>query len=175
MECGNRLRVGVLVLKTLGCRGWRVGPSKGRPQDTSEAHRPPHCFIWGAANGGLRDGGLRKSEDIWGKRPFSSVFWIFQVLFRPSGKAEKRAKKADFGRFPGGAARHLLNPHLLHPHLRQPSLCVFCLSVFLLPIFMCTDPRLVLRIARPFKMPHTLTTVTSLHLANAQIEVWIIM
>ena len=32
---------------------------------------------WGATNGGLRDGGLRESEDIRGKRPFSSVFWIF--------------------------------------------------------------------------------------------------
>ena len=30
-------------------------------------------------------------------------------------------KKADFGRFPGRAARHPLNPHLLHPHLRQPK------------------------------------------------------
>ena len=81
-----------------------------------------------AANGGLRDGGLRKSEDIWGKRPFSSVFWIFQVLFRPSGKGRKRQKKgekADFGRFPGRAARHPLNPHLLHPHLRQPNV-QFC-------------------------------------------------
>ena len=28
MECGNRLRVGVLVQKTLACRGLRVGPSK---------------------------------------------------------------------------------------------------------------------------------------------------
>ena len=54
---------------------------------------------WGAANGGLRDGGLRKSEDIWGKRPFSSVFWIFQVLFRPSGKGRKRQKKGKKGRF----------------------------------------------------------------------------
>ena len=87
--------------------------------------------IWSAAKGGLRDGGLRKSEDIWGKRPFSSVFWIPQVLFAPSGKGRKRqkkgekgrkrAKKADFGRFPGRAARHPLNPHLLHPHLRQPK------------------------------------------------------
>ena len=55
--------------------------------------------IWGAANGGLRDGGLRKSEDIWGKRPFSSVFWIFQVLFRPSRKGRKRQKKGEKGRF----------------------------------------------------------------------------
>ena len=28
VECGNRLRVGLLVLKTLSCRGLRVGPSK---------------------------------------------------------------------------------------------------------------------------------------------------
>ena len=28
VECGNRLRVGVLVVKTLECRGLRVGPSK---------------------------------------------------------------------------------------------------------------------------------------------------
>ena len=54
---------------------------------------------WGAANGGLRDGGLRKSEDIWGKRPFSSVFWIFQVLSSPSGKGRKRQKKGEKGRF----------------------------------------------------------------------------
>ena len=74
------------------------------------------CMGWSAANGGLRDGGLSKSEDILGKRPFSSVFWIFQLLFTPSGKEEKgrkRAKKADFGRFPGRAARHPLSPHLL--------------------------------------------------------------
>ena len=54
---------------------------------------------WGAANGGLRDGGLGKSEDIWGKRPFSSVFWISQVLFVPSGKGRKRQKKGEKGRF----------------------------------------------------------------------------
>ena len=75
-----------------------------------------------AANGGLRDGGLSKSEDICGKRPFFSVFWISQALFAPSGKGRKgrkRAKKADFGRFPVRAARHPLSPHLLHPHLRR--------------------------------------------------------
>ena len=80
---------------------------------------------WSAANGGLRDGGLSKSEDIWGKRPFSSVFWISQVLFTPSGKGWKRQKKGEKGRFPPisrkGGQRHLLSPHLLHPHLRQPN------------------------------------------------------
>ena len=55
--------------------------------------------IWGAANGGLRDGGLSKSEDIWGKRPFSTVFWISQVLFVPPGKGRKRLKKGEKGRF----------------------------------------------------------------------------
>ena len=56
-------------------------------------------FDWSAANGGLRDGGLSKTEDIWGKRPFSSVFWISQVLFAPSGKGRKRQKKGEKGRF----------------------------------------------------------------------------
>ena len=56
-------------------------------------------FIWSAANGGLRDGCLSTSEDIWGKRPFSSVFWISQVLFAPSGKGRKRQKKGENGRF----------------------------------------------------------------------------
>ena len=54
---------------------------------------------WSAANGCLRDGGLSKSEDNGGKRPFSSVFWIFQVLFGPSEKVRKRQKKAEKTRF----------------------------------------------------------------------------
>ena len=33
----------------------------------------------------------------------------------------KKAKKADFSRFPGRAARHPLSSHLLHPYLRQPN------------------------------------------------------
>ena len=45
MECGNRLRVGVRVLKTLGCRGLRVGPSKLRripaPIKVKSALPPP--------------------------------------------------------------------------------------------------------------------------------------
>ena len=36
-------------------------------------------------------------------------------------KGGQRVKKADFGRFPGRAARRLLSPHFLHPHLRQPD------------------------------------------------------
>ena len=70
--------------------------------------------------------GVKEIRGYLRKKTFSSVFWIFQVLFSPSGKGRKKAekgrKKADFGRFPGGAARHPLNPHLLHPHLRQPNL-----------------------------------------------------
>ena len=56
--------------------------------------------LWSAANGGLlnlRDGGLSKSEDIWGKRPFSSVFWISQVLFAHYGKGRKRQKEGEKG------------------------------------------------------------------------------
>ena len=55
--------------------------------------------VWSAANGGLRDGGLSKTEDIWGKRPFPSVFWISQALFAPSGKGRKRQRKGEKGRF----------------------------------------------------------------------------
>ena len=73
---------------------------------------------------GIRDGGLSKSEDVWGKRPVSSVLWISQVLFTPSGKERKRQKKGEKGRFwpisrMGGQTP--LKPHLLHPHLRQPK------------------------------------------------------
>ena len=49
--------------------------------------------IWSAAHGGLRDGGLSKSEDICGKRPFSSVIWIFSGALRII-----KAKKAKKGR-----------------------------------------------------------------------------
>ena len=41
-------------------------------------------------------GGLSDSEGIWGKRPFSSVFSISQVLLALSGKGRKRPRKADF-------------------------------------------------------------------------------
>ena len=36
-------------------------------------------------------------------------------------KGREKAKKADFGRFPGWEARHPLKPHLLHPHLRHSN------------------------------------------------------
>ena len=78
------------------------------------------CHKWGLKRRGFKEirGYLRKkafSSDILG---FSRCSW------HPPEKGEKgrkRAKKADFGRFPGRAARHPLNPHLLHPHLRQPN------------------------------------------------------
>ena len=72
-------------------------PTKPMKQRTKPRSSPP--LDWSAANGGLRDGGLSKSQDIWGKRPFSSVFWIFQVLFAPSGEGRKRQKKGEKGRF----------------------------------------------------------------------------
>ena len=93
--------------------------------------KPNFILIWSAANGGLRGGGLNKFEDIWGKRPLFCIFWIFQVLFGPSGKGRKRQKKgekAGKGWF-SGANRHPLNPHLLHPHVRQPNylrIFLFC-------------------------------------------------
>ena len=81
------------------CRTIHQIPQKERSLPNFNSEIWKFGLSWGAANGGLRDGGLRKSEDIWGKRPFSSVFWIFQVLFTPSGKGRKRQKKGEKGRF----------------------------------------------------------------------------
>ena len=55
--------------------------------------------------------------------PFSGFSRCSSAPPEKGKKGRKRAKKADFGRFPGRAARHLLSPHLLHPHLRQPNKC----------------------------------------------------
>ena len=81
--------------------------------------------IWSAANGGLRDGGLRKSEDIWGKRPFSSDILDFpgvvQALWKMAKKAEKGEKRPISADFQDGRPGHPLNPHLLHPHLRHSN------------------------------------------------------
>ena len=109
-----------------GPEGERGGKNEGKRVGGkgSENTLERLSFSWSAANGGLRDGGLSKSEDIGGKRPFSSVIWISQVLLAPSGKGRKRQKKGEKGRFPGRAARHPLSPHLLHPHFRQPNLVI---------------------------------------------------
>ena len=58
-----------------------------------------------------RSPSLSKSKDIQGKMPFSSVCWIFQLLFGPSENREtgrNRAKMADVGRLEATP----LNPHL---------------------------------------------------------------
>ena len=74
-----------------GAKKRRNGRRRAKPG--KRMRKRSGCLFGVAANGGLRDGGLSKSEDIRGKRPFSCVFWIFQVLFRPSGKGRKRPKK----------------------------------------------------------------------------------
>ena len=54
---------------------------------------------WSAANGGLRDGGLSKSEDIWGKRPFPPFSEFSRCSSHPPEKGKKgrkRRKRADF-------------------------------------------------------------------------------
>ena len=56
---------------------------------------PNFIIFWSAANGGLRDGGLSKSEDIWGKRPLFLRFLDFPGALRT---LRKRAKKAEKGR-----------------------------------------------------------------------------
>ena len=65
--------------------------------------------------------GPRISEEKGLFPPFSGFSRCSSAPPEKGEEGRKRAKKADFGRFPGGAARHPLNPHLLHPHLRQPN------------------------------------------------------
>ena len=78
------------------------------------------CRKWGFKRWGFKEirGYLRK-------RAFFLRFLDFpgalRTLRKRAKRAEKGRKKADFGRFPGRAARHPLSPHLLHPHLRQPK------------------------------------------------------
>ena len=90
----------------------------GYPGGHPKSLRKKNCVqFWSAANGGLRY--------IWGKGLFPPSSGFLMSSSHPLEKGEKgrkRAKKADFGRFPGRAARHPLSPHLLHPHLRQPNL-----------------------------------------------------
>ena len=71
------------------------------------------CHKWGFKRWGFKEirGYLRK-------KAFFLRFLGFPSSLRT---LRKRAKKADFGRLPGRAARHPLSPHLLHPHLRQPN------------------------------------------------------
>ena len=58
---------------------------------------------------------------VQGNLRISEEKGLFLRFLDFSGALRKRAKKADFGRFPGRAARHCLSPHWLHPHLRQPN------------------------------------------------------
>ena len=67
------------------------------------------------------DGNPRISEEKGLFPPFSGFSRCSSHPPEKGEKGRKRAKKADFGRFPGRAARHPLSPHLLHPHLRQPK------------------------------------------------------
>ena len=91
---------------------------------------------WGAANGGLRDGGsayLRISEE---KGPFPQFSGFPTRSSDPPEKGETGRKgrkspiSADFQE--GWPARHPLNPHLLHPHLRQPNCTSFMCEAFTL-------------------------------------------
>ena len=86
------------------------------PSSGKKSRNPGNTnFYWSAANGGLKDGGKGLFP------PFSGFSRCSSAPPEKGEKGRKRAKKADFGWFPGGAARHPLSPHLLHPHLRQPN------------------------------------------------------
>ena len=71
---------------------------------------------WGFKRWGFEEirGYLRKKADFLHFLDFPGAL---RTLRKREKKGRKRAKKADFGRFPGRAARHPLSPHLLHPHL----------------------------------------------------------
>ena len=60
-------------------------------------------LFWNLCQGGRKWGfkrwGFKQIGGYLRKRPFSSVFWIYQVLFAPSGKGPKRQKKGEKGRF----------------------------------------------------------------------------
>ena len=78
------------------------------------------CRKWGFRRWGFKQirGYLRKKRLF---PPFSGFSRCSSHPLEKGEKGRKRAKKADFGRFPGRAARHPLSPHLLHPYLRQPN------------------------------------------------------
>ena len=92
------------------------------------------CRKWGFKRWGFKQ--------IWGHLRKKAFFLRYPQFPRSSShppekrkKVEKGRKKADFGRFPGRAARYPLNPHLLHPHLRQPKKPLFTRVV----LAMCPD------------------------------------
>ena len=93
-----------------------------KPNEDFKSCRGLGCHKCGFKRWGFKEigGNLRKKALCLRCLDFPGAV---QALWKRAKKAEKRAKKADFGRFPGRAARRPLNPHLLHPHLRQPKRC----------------------------------------------------
>ena len=79
------------------------------------------CRKWGFKRWGVY-ANLRISEEKGLFPPFSGFPKCSSHPPEKGEKGGKRVKTADFGRFPGRAARHPLSPHLLHPHLRQPNI-----------------------------------------------------
>ena len=98
---------GNLVCKHSGQNGRKAerwGPfpfSKNCSEFSPNFSRSSRALFWSVANGGLRDGGLSKSEDIGGKKAFFLRFLDFpgalRTLPEKGEKGRKRAKKADFG------------------------------------------------------------------------------
>ena len=88
---------------------------KNAQQETKKWPRngQSECCKWGFKRWGFKP--------IWGYLRKKAVFLRFLDLPGALGTLWKRARKADFGPFPGRAARHPSSPHLLHPHLRQPK------------------------------------------------------
>ena len=80
-----------------------------------------HNYLLECRKWGFKRWGFKEIRGYLRKKAFFLRFLDFPGALQALRKRAKKAEKADFGRFPGRAARHCLNPHLLHPHLRQPK------------------------------------------------------
>ena len=92
---------GIAGWSDLGVSVWIWGPT--RPHIRHLACN--FDFLWSAANGSLRDGGLRNPRISEEKHLFPPFSGFRRCSSHPPEKGEKgrkRAKKADFGRFQEG-------------------------------------------------------------------------
>ena len=98
-------------------KGWEARGPKAHSKNSDFGLE---CRKWG-----FKIWGFKQIQGYLRKKAFFLRFLDFpgavRALRKKGEKGRKRAKKTDFGRFPGRAARHPLSPHLLHPDLRQPN------------------------------------------------------
>ena len=94
------------------------------PQSSGRKFLPPKSawkrVSWSAANGVLRDGGLSKSEDIWGKRPFFLRFLEYPGVVR-GRRRQKTDKKGRFRLISRKGGQTPLKPPFLTPPFAAPQ------------------------------------------------------